>query len=999
MGIVMRLYLQDIIDDISFEQLPAKWQVFDFARFSKDKTLFDFQKQALQNALKGLWLYYQTNTSSFQNDNLKEANKLKQDFFRLYSDNGFNDNFDYDLKKKAEGKTIKYLLEYDQDYPAINSKISFAHFINRMSFWMATGSGKTLIIVKLIELLGKLIFEKELPEGDILFLTHRDDLLDQFKNHIDEFNSFNLDTHIVLKNLKEYDRVKLEYTIPFTKNEITVFYYRSDLISDEQKEKIVDFRNYDNNGKWYVLLDEAHKGDKEDSKRQIFYSILSRNRFLFNFSATFTDPRDFVTCAYNFNLSKYVEDGYGKHIYVSSADIDAFHKKNDFSHLEKQKIVLKSLLLLTYIIKNYKEIRKVDKSLYHKPLLLTLVNSVNVEEADLELFFEELERIAKNEVRVDLFEEAKQELVKEFDQNPKYEFEELNCIVDTAKISQLDYKDILRNVYNAKTPGNIEVLKIPGNKQELIFRLMTAEKPFALIKIGDISDWLKDKLEGYEINESFENESYFRQINRDDSDINILMGSRSFYEGWDSNRPNLILFVNIGIGNNAKKFVLQSVGRGVRIEPQKNKRKRLQNLYNAKEVTEELYNKVKNLVQPLESLFIFGTNAENLKEIIATLKAEKQDIILGEAFILNPEVQNRLLLIPVYKTTEMIFAEDKTPQKYPISTDDFNITSQYYDFIGDKIALTKYDCEAKILQKAKDSFQEKDKYYDFSEKTSLFEPELILGRIFDYLGVKSREFDKFKDLEDEIVHFKKIRFSHSKNQDKILENIEKVKNYYKRASKEQEIDAEFDKTKDTKKFKQSYQQLELDFVKEIDYDGLKIKYIQNHYYLPVILSETEKIEYINHIINVKSEVDFINELEQYLDKSNNIFKQFDWWMFSKLDQTLDEVFIPYYNAKGNNIANFKPDFIFWLQKGNRYQIVFIDPKGTEYTDAYRKIDGYSRIFESGDIKQSKDFSYNGYTVNTLLLLKPKRGIAEVPENYRKYWFDNFDDLARKITIP
>jgi len=246
-GIVMRLYLQDIIDDISFEQLPAKWQVFDFARFSKDKTLFDFQKQALQNALKGLWLYYQTNTSSFQNDNLKEANKLKQDFFKLYSNNGFNDNFDYDLKKKAEGKTIKYLLEYDQDYPAINSKISFAHFINRMSFWMATGSGKTLIIVKLIELLGKLIFEKELPEGDILFLTHRDDLLDQFKNHIDEFNSFNLDTHIILKNLKEYDRVKLEYTIPFTKNEITVFYYRSDLISDEQKEKIVDFRNYYNN--------------------------------------------------------------------------------------------------------------------------------------------------------------------------------------------------------------------------------------------------------------------------------------------------------------------------------------------------------------------------------------------------------------------------------------------------------------------------------------------------------------------------------------------------------------------------------------------------------------------------------------------------------------------------------------------------------------------------------------------------------------------------------
>jgi len=53
----MSRYLQNIVDDISFENLPAKWQGFDLARFSKDKTLFDFQKQGLQNALKGLWLY------------------------------------------------------------------------------------------------------------------------------------------------------------------------------------------------------------------------------------------------------------------------------------------------------------------------------------------------------------------------------------------------------------------------------------------------------------------------------------------------------------------------------------------------------------------------------------------------------------------------------------------------------------------------------------------------------------------------------------------------------------------------------------------------------------------------------------------------------------------------------------------------------------------------------------------------------------------------------
>jgi hypothetical protein len=990
----MRLYLQNIIDDISFENLPAKWQGFDFARFSNDKTLFDFQQDALKNALRGLWLFF------------KDKNADKQSLFNHYKLNGFEENFDYDLKKKQDSKTAKYLLEYDKDYPAIDSKIPFSHFINQMSFWMATGSGKTLIIVKLIELLGLLISKGEIPKNDILFLAHRDDLLDQFKNHVEEFNSFNFDTKINLKNLRDYDSVKRENTLPFAKNEITVFYYRSDLISDEQKEKIVNFRNYENNGEWYILLDEAHKGDKEDSKRQVLYSILSRNGFLFNFSATFTDPRDFATCAFNFNLSRFVEEGYGKHIYVSSAEISAFHGQGDFSPIEKQKIVLKTLLLLTYINKYFEKIRKVNNALYHHPLLLTLVNSVDVEESDLELFFRELEKVAKNEIRADLLNKAKHELVQEFSDHPTFEFEELDCVVNADLISKLDYKDILKYVLNAETPGKIEVLKIPGNRNELIFRLMTAEKPFALIKIGDISGWLKDKLEGYEINESFENESYFRQINRDDSDINILMGSRSFYEGWDSNRPNILLFVNIGVGSDAKKFVLQSVGRGVRIEPQKYQRKRLQNLFNARTPRqtssdtpllegnlEQLFEKVKNLILPIESLFVFGTNAENLKEIIKTLKEEKQEKNLGEAFILNPEAQKHLLLIPVYKNSERIFAEEKDPQKYPVSREDFDITSQFYGFLGDKIALAKYDCEVKVLKKANESFTEKERYYDFGEKSSLFEPELILGRIFDYLGVKSREFDKFKELEDEIVHFRKVRFSDGEKYEEIRKKIDFMKQYPEKKKKLDESYGEIS----ADRYAEQLKLFEEAGKHEVKNQKIKIKYLANHYYLPVVVSETEKIDYLNHIINVDSEVRFIEQLEGYLARPDNIFTQFDWWMFSKLDQTLDEVLIPYYNPKENKIANFKPDFIFWAQKGKRYLILFVDPKGTEHADGYRKIDGYSRIFEMGEQKESRDFSYNGFAINTKLLLKPRRGIAEVLDNYKRYWFDNFVDFADKIS--
>jgi len=643
----MRLYLQNIVGDISFDSLPPKWQSFDLAKFSQDKILFDFQKQGLQNALKGLWFYY------------IEKKGQKESLFEHYRANGYAEDFDYDLEKKKDGKTIKYILEYDQDYPVLNDKISFARFLNRMSFWMATGSGKTLIIVKLIRLLGRLIQEKEIPQNDILFLAHRDDLLEQFKQHVEEFNSFNFDAKINLKSLREYESVKRENALPFAKNEITVFYYRSDLISDEHKEKIINFRNYDNSGKWFVLLDEAHKGDKEDSKRQMFYSILSRNGFLFNFSATFTDPRDYATCAFNFNLSKFIEEGYGKHIYVSDQEITAFRDKSDFSPLEKQKIVLKTLILQTYINIYFEKIRKKDKTLYHRPLLLTLVNSVDTKEADLKFFFSELEKVAKNEIRVDLLKKAKDELISEFTDNRKYVFENIEVAIDKNTLSKIEYKDILQAVFNSKYPGNVEVLKIPGNRNELIFKLQISEKPFALIKIGDISGWLKEKLEGYEIIESFENESVFKKINHDDSDINILMGSRAFYEGWDSNRPNIILFVNIGIGKDAKKFVLQSVGRGVRIEPQKNKRKRLLNLFNAKEIKGDLFAEVRQYILPMESLFVFGTNAENLREIIKTLKEEKQDIDLGYAFDVNREAAKHLLLIPVYRESDKIFWEKK----------------------------------------------------------------------------------------------------------------------------------------------------------------------------------------------------------------------------------------------------------------------------------------------------------------------------------------------------
>jgi len=979
-----RVFLKDIIEESKrFEDLPANWNSFDLESFSKTKKLWDYQQEAVKNAVKTLWKYYEDFVDYQNGERLEVNQERKQKFFNWYKDNGLEENLDIKLDKRKRN-IYNLLTEY---YPVENGKISYEHFINRMCFWMATGSGKSLVIIKLVQILKNLIQREEIPPNDILILTYRDDLIEQLKKYVDEFNYVN-ETKIILKELKEYPEVKMQPTL----FGIPVFYYRSDNLSDEQKEKIVDFKNYDNDGKWYIFLDEAHKGDREESKRQHIYSILSRNGFLFNSSATFTDPRDIITCAFEFNLSSFINSGYGKHISILKQEIRAFRDKENYSSDEKQKIVLKSLILLTYVKKFYEEVKNIQPDLYHKPLLLTLVNSVNTKDADLKLFFRELERIGKQEIQQEVFDMALNELWDELKQEPEFMFERDKKIkIDEEIFKNITEDDVLNYVYNSKTSGEIEILRRASNKKELAFKLKTSDRPFALIKIGDISGWIKE-LAGYEVQERFEDESYFENLNREDSDINILMGSRGFYEGWDSNRPNVINFINIGMGQDAKKFILQSVGRGVRIEPMKNKRKRLLQIYNAKAIDESLFNKIKDKVLPIETLFIFGTNRKAIEEVIRELKSEKEKEGEGElSLFVNYEAKKHKLLIPEYRLADYPLIKNRKLAKFEINQKELEILKRYTEFLSDdRILLMWYNTEPEKIKILKESLTSPDDYYKYSEK-SFKNIDFLIQRIFDYFSIVPREFDGLKELRDEIKHFKNIKvYLKDINISKIQKKIERVKNYPGRVKELQEQYGRISPQEYTEKAKN----LSDEEFFESDHKKIKIKYSANHYYIPLILSESEKVDYINHIIKVPSEIKFINDLEDYLIRDDNKFKKFDWWMFSKLDESLDEVYIPYYNPNGNKISFFYPDFIFWLKKGDNYFIVFIDPKGSEHTRAYRKIDGYKGLFEVNG--KEKVLNYNGFKVRVKLLLKPEDTAYALAE-YKKYWFDNIEKMLEAIT--
>jgi hypothetical protein len=779
----------------------------------------------------------------------------------------------------------------------------------------------------------------------------------------------------------------------FGSQELTVFYYRSDNLSDEQKERIIDFHNYENNGKWYLLLDEAHKGDKDDSKRQHIYNILSRNGFLFNFSATFTDQRDIKTTAAEFNLASFIEKGYGKHISLLKQENRAFRDKEDFSNEEKQRIVLQSLLTLAYVAKSREQLCDATNALlFHRPLLLALVNSVNTEEADLKLFFRELERIGKGEISSQAFTAARSALKAELESEPEWMYEGKTFALDQSLLNSLTLKDIYKYIFNAESKGDIEVLVRPSNDKELAFKLKTSAAPFALIKIGQTTEWLKDFLAGYEIVKGFEDESFFSRLNEEDSEINLLMGSRSFYEGWDSNRPNVITFINIGTGAEARKFVLQSVGRGVRIEPLKGKRKRLENLHNAKEVDDLLFQQAKPFLSAVQSLFIFGTKREALAAIFAGLADEKEkeegaELVLD---VNTSALSSYPVLIPIYRKLDgHLLVEGHKPRKFEIQPNESQLLKNYVDYLGDeRLLLARHGMSPQQIGLLEQTLAMPENFFNSNTTRKYGNVEILLPRLNQYFDIIPHEVEGFKSLEDEINHFKHIRVL-LKDIQELQKKIDAVRLYKDPAAQEAQLKAQFE----TREIGLDEYTLAIKGIartepeETFEHNGhrLHIKNITSHYYLPLLLSDDDRIDYISRIIKTPSEIRFVNQLEAYLKEQDNHLKQYDWWMFSRAEETLDKITIPYYDPTQNKMRDFHPDFIFWLAKDSKYTILFVDPKGIRDIGWTYKVEGYKDLFlENG---KRKTFKHGKQNVQVALTLYTDDS-NQVPAEYRDFWYDS-----------
>ncbi|WP_416860128.1 DEAD/DEAH box helicase family protein, partial [Helicobacter ganmani] len=293
----------------------------------------------------------------------------------------------------------------------------------------------------LIALLHDLFGLKTLPAKPIMLLVPNDKILEQFKAHIKEYNTYQSKT-ITLKDLKDYESVSYGTSL-FDEN--IVFIGRSDLldtsenVGKDSKAKRLNYKNFLRDEGWIVLLDEAHKGDSKDSVRKGYIRELAEGKnnkgFIFNFSATFSDSFDLQTCAFNYNLEKFNLQGYGKNIAVLDSDLKAFRDKE--KNEEQIVKILESFILFCAIKKHRENImQKFSKNLklaYHQPLIIAVADKVNTQDAGIKLYFEAILQILKEDRDImslaqNLYEKLSQNQNLYFDKNLSLDEEFLGVI-------------------------------------------------------------------------------------------------------------------------------------------------------------------------------------------------------------------------------------------------------------------------------------------------------------------------------------------------------------------------------------------------------------------------------------------------------------------------------------------------------------------------------------------------------------------------------------------
>jgi len=484
--------------------------------------------------------------------------------------------------------------------------------LRRLAFYLATGAGKTLLLhVHYWQLLRYLNAGREF--GNILLLTPNAGLAQQ---HLQELKQSGIPARYLTEVKDNFDSVP-----PGTVLVVDMPKLRDKRAKDEAEAEGFYYPSLGQ--KNLVFADEGHKGTASLDKgwRQI-REWLSEEGMLLEYSATFAQVlkgeemvREYgKRILVDYHYRYFYQDQYGKDFQFIEIEADP----DSLDPTAVEEATLMGGLLLHYVqLRHY--LRLGDRARQYnleKPLWTfvghTVIKNNKGKEGELEEDAKTLADVAKV---VRFFKRLTEEpqwaqgLMADAVKEPNFignsnPFKDQLAELQTEEPEEL-YRKVLETVMLGR--GALELHLMPA-QGEIGLKTSGAREYFGVINIGDTAGF-KQHLEqnlGLTVGENpLYGQSLFQQINRADSPIQVLIGSRKFVEGWSSWRVSTMTLLNIG--KNQGPLIVQLFGRGVRLLGQNRSLKR----------------SGEHEVKRLETLYVLGLNATYMGYFLEAMKSEE----------------------------------------------------------------------------------------------------------------------------------------------------------------------------------------------------------------------------------------------------------------------------------------------------------------------------------------------------------------------------------------
>jgi hypothetical protein len=481
--------------------------------------------------------------------------------------------------------------------------------LNKIAFWMATGSGKTLLMHahilqyrRFLETHGR---ARELNR--IILLTPNGGLSQQ---HLREFEKAGIEAEIFNKDGRGLFAGQAVEILEVTK------------LKEEMGEKTVAVDAFEGNN--LVLVDEGHRGASAGGEGawMKFRNALCEKGFSFEYSATFGQAvkgNQSLTDLYarstlfDYSYRWFYGDGFGKDYQILNLEDD--------SNVEWMASYLTACLLAFF---QQQRLHREKEAAFRpfnieRPLWIFVGGSVTATLAtrDASDIVEILRFLARYVAhRADSIEHIRrvlhEGLVTAAGRNLfAGRFSYLNtCGLTPTQI----FDETLARLFNAPAGGALRVENLKGAAGEVALRVGDND-PFGVINVGDDAKLVRlCEEKGLNVGERDFASSLFRELGQPHSTINVLIGSKKFTEGWSSWRVSTMGLMNVGRGEGAQ--IIQLFGRGVRLKGVGISLKR-----SARATLPEGLERPKH-IDTLETLNIFGIRANYMAQFRDFLEEE-----------------------------------------------------------------------------------------------------------------------------------------------------------------------------------------------------------------------------------------------------------------------------------------------------------------------------------------------------------------------------------------